>query len=68
MLVSLGEVSVDATLPRLLTSDPAPFSVQVAVTLRFTPGRESVFLSNFMSGRASIGVDDLKDLVLARAQ
>ena len=63
VLVTLGEVMLYITLPRLLTSDPVPFGVQTAVTLRFTPGREALFLSNFMSGRDSITTNDLRRLV-----
>jgi hypothetical protein len=65
VLVSLGEVSLELTLVRLLTKDPVPFTVRTAVTLRFTSGREAVFLSNFMSGRDAIGVNELKSLVYA---
>ena len=65
VLVSLGEVALELTLVRLLTKDPVPFTVRTAVTLRFTSGREAVFLSNFMSGRDAIGVNELKSLVYA---
>jgi hypothetical protein len=51
------------TLPRLLTRDPVPFGVQTAITLRYTPGREAVFLSNFMSGREYLGSNELRQLV-----
>ena len=62
-LVTLGEVMSFITLPRLLTRDPVPFGVQTAVTLRFAPGRESIFIANFMSGRDSIDTSDLRRLV-----
>lgn len=62
-MVNLGEVMLYITLPRLLTRDPVPFGVQTAVTLRFNPGREAIFLSNFMSGRDYIGANDLRALV-----
>ena len=63
VLVNLGEVMLHITLPRLLTRDPVPFGVQTAVTLRFNPGREAIFLSNFMSGRDSLEASDLRRLV-----
>ena len=63
VLVTLGETSIEVTLLRLLTSDPVPFNVRCTVTLRFTPGRESVFLSNFMSGKDYLGINELKSLV-----
>jgi len=63
VLVNLGEVMLYITLPRLLTRDPVPFGVQTAITLRYTPGREAVFLSNFMSGREYLGSNDLRQLV-----
>jgi hypothetical protein len=63
VLVTLGETSLEATLLRLLTRDPVPFNVRCAVTMRFTPGREAVFLSNFMSGKDYLGINELKSLV-----
>ena len=63
ILVNLGEVMLYVTLPRLLTGDPVPFGVQTAITLRFTPGREAIFLSNFMSGKDSLAAGDLRRLV-----
>ena len=63
VLVNLGEVMLYITLPRLLTRDPVPFGVQTAITLRYTPGREAVFLSNFMSGREYLGSNELRQLV-----
>ena len=63
VLVNLGEVMLHLTLPRLLTRDPVPFGVQTALTLRFTSGREAIFLSNFMSGRDYLGANDLRQLV-----
>ena len=63
VLVTLGEVMLYITLPRLLTRDPVPFGVQTAVTLRFTSGREAIFLSNFMSGKDSLGTSELRRLV-----
>lgn len=63
VLVTLGEVMLYVTLPRLLTKDPVPFGVQTAVTLRFNPGREAIFLSNFMSGKDSLDSSDLRRLV-----
>ena len=63
VLVNLGEVMLHITLPRLLTRDPVPFGVQTALTLRFTSGREAIFLSNFMSGRDELGANDLRQLV-----
>ena len=63
VLVTLGEVMMYITLPRLLTRDPVPFGVQTAVTLRFTPGREALFLANFMSGKDSLAAGDLRRLV-----
>jgi len=63
VLVNLGEVMLYITLPRLLTRDPVPFGVQTAITLRYTPGREAVFLSNFMSGREYLGTNELRQLV-----
>ena len=63
VLVNLGEVMLHITLPRLLTRDPVPFGVQTAVTLRFNPGREAIFLSNFMSGRDALDASDLRRLV-----
>ena len=65
VLVTLAEVMLYITLPRLLTRDPVPFGVQTAVTLRFNPGREAIFLSNFMSGRDSLATSDLRRLVYA---
>ena len=56
---------IEVTLSDLLTSDPVPFSVRCAISLRFTPGRESIFLSNFMSGKDALTVDDLNELVYA---
>ena len=63
VLVNLGEVMLHITLPRLLTRDPVPFGVQTALTIRFTSGREAIFLSNFMSGRDYLGANDLRQLV-----
>ena len=63
VLVNLGEAMLYITLPRLLTKDPVPFGVQTAITLRFNPGREAIFLSNFMSGRDSLDTSDLRRLV-----
>ena len=63
VLVSLGDAMLHITLPRLLTRDPVPFGVQVALTLRFNPGREAIFLSNFMSGKESLTTHDLRNLV-----
>jgi len=63
VLVNLGEVMLHITLPRLLTRDPVPFGVQTALTLRFNPGREAIFLSNFMSGKNYLGASDLRNLV-----
>ena len=63
VMVNLGEVMLHITLPRLLTKDPIPFGVQTAVTLRYTPGREAVFLANFMSGKDYLGANDLRTLV-----
>ncbi|MCH7606265.1 MAG: hypothetical protein IH962_03830 [Chloroflexi bacterium] len=63
VMVNLGEVMLYITLPRLLTRDPVPFGVQTAVTLRFNPGREAIFLSNFMSGKNSLGANDLRNLI-----
>jgi hypothetical protein len=63
VLVNLGEVMLYITLPRLLTKDPVPFGVQTAVTLRYTPGREAVFLANFMSGKDYLGANELRQLV-----
>lgn len=63
ILVNLGEVMLYVTLPRLLTKDPVPFGVQTAVTLRYTPGREAVFLANFMSGKEYLGAGELRHLV-----
>ena len=63
VLVTLGEVMIHITLPRLLTRDPVPFGVQTALTLRFNPGREAIFLSNFMSGKDSLEAGDLRRLV-----
>jgi len=65
VLVNLGEVMLYITLPRLLTRDPVPFGVQTAVTLRFAPGREAIFLSNFMSGRDELNSNDLRHLVFS---
>ncbi|PKB72749.1 MAG: hypothetical protein BZY75_05420 [SAR202 cluster bacterium Io17-Chloro-G7] len=63
VLVNLGEVMLHITLPRLLTKDPVPFGVETAITLRFNPGREALFLSNFMSGREELGASDMRRLV-----
>ena len=65
VLVNLGDVMLHVTLPRLLTRDPVPFGMQTAITLRFTPGREAIFLSNLMSGKESVQVSDLRNLVYA---
>ena len=65
VLVSLAEVALDIALPRLLTNDPVPFAVNLTVTLRFAPGRESVFLSNFMSSRDYVGTNELRNLVFS---
>ena len=65
ILVTLGEVMVYITLPRVLTGDPVPFGVQTALTLRFNPGREALFISNFMSGKDSLDAGDLRRLVYA---
>jgi hypothetical protein len=63
VLVNLGEVMLHITLPRLLTKDPVPFGVETAITLRFNPGREAIFLSNFMSGRNELSASDMRRLV-----
>jgi len=63
VMVNLGEVMLHVTLPRLLTTDPIPFGVQTTITLRYTPGREAVFLANFMSGKDYLGANDLRALV-----
>lgn len=63
VLVNLGEVMLHVTLPRLLTKDPVPFGVETAITLRFNPGREALFLSNFMSGREELSASDMRRLV-----
>ena len=65
ILVSLGEVMLHVTLPRLLTRDPVPFGVQTAITLRFTPGREAIFLSNLMSAKDAVTTSELRSLVYA---
>ena len=63
VLVTLSDVMLFITLPRLLTRDPVPFGVQTAITLRFTPGREAIFLNNLMSGKESLTSHDLRSLV-----
>jgi len=63
VLVTLSDVMLHITLPRLLTRDPVPFGVQTAITLRFAPGREAIFISNFMSGKESLTTHDLRELV-----
>ena len=63
VLVTLSDVMLFITLPRLLTRDPVPFGVQTAITLRFTPGREAIFLNNLMSGKESLTSHDLRNLV-----
>ena len=63
VLVTLSDAMLYITLPRLLTRDPVPFGVETAVTLRFAPGREAIFLSNFMSGKDALTTHDLRNLV-----
>ena len=41
VLIHTGGVTVNITLPRLLTVDPIPFGVQTAVSLQFASGREA---------------------------
>ena len=42
VLIHTGGVTVNITLPRLLTVDPIPFGVQPAVSLQFASGREAI--------------------------
>ena len=65
VLIQTGGVMINITLPRLLTSDPAPFGVQTAISLQFASGRETAFLNNFMLGKESLTSNDLRQLVYA---
>ena len=65
VLIHTGGVMVDINLPRLLTIDPVPFSVQIAISVQFASGREAAFLSNFMLGKESLTTNDLRQLVFA---
>lgn len=65
VLIHTEGVMVEINLPRLLTVDPVPFSVQVAISLQFASGREAAFLSNFMLGKESLTTNDIRHLVFA---
>lgn len=65
VLIHTGGVTVNITLPRLLTADPIPFGVQTAVSLQFASGREAAFLNNFMLGKEALTSNDLRQLVYA---
>lgn len=65
VLIHTGGVMVNITLPRLLTADPVPFSLQTGILLQFASGRETAFLNNFMLGKESLTTNDLRQLVYA---